>query len=626
MSRFIYGLSFDYVQQNGHFLVIGREDGLPSEHFSSLSLKMLQSTDVPRLLPLRVEQWNLHNHIYYSLASKRMLSPVLRGIALNRNDFYRLLYNIAAAIDDSKLYMLNEQNYILHEDFLFIGKDVGDVHLVYVPLKQLPLAPPIRLQLKELIERLGEKVDGGSDPDLRRVIAFTEQETFSAAGFAHMLRELLYADGKRARDEWGRREHDAAGHSSGYTAENIPGKAEGHATGNVAGLSSADTTGNTKGNTAGNATGNVARNAAGSVTGGAGGDTGEKAWAADIGIGGSLVREPFVPEPEYESARVEDFPAAHWGKQRDVPDDDPRSNPEPLYRIERHKVQLDSPGDVFRELSLRENLLLALPVATILAIIWSRFAEQPEEASFYINVGITLLVCDAAYVFSKIWRPKLRWKRPRLAAPFVSALGQGIRAGATNASANEIAHGNGESSFAASSAVANVSTVANVSASSAAADRRRSATRNDAVPSADVSTNSYYDSLPNKTTILAPSQRTVLLSPVQGDGAEANPGYALEIRHSGRMERVPLKETSFIIGRGPEGVQYACDDAGVSRVHAEICREGDDFFIRDLGSRNGSFLNGEMIIPYKLYPFREGDVLTVVSAEFTLRPLFRLRG
>jgi pSer/pThr/pTyr-binding forkhead associated (FHA) protein len=48
------------------------------------------------------------------------------------------------------------------------------------------------------------------------------------------------------------------------------------------------------------------------------------------------------------------------------------------------------------------------------------------------------------------------------------------------------------------------------------------------------------------------------------------------------------------IGRDPSNVIYLVNPA-VSRLHARICSEGGEFYIEDMGSSNGTFLNGKMI-------------------------------
>jgi len=52
-----------------------------------------------------------------------------------------------------------------------------------------------------------------------------------------------------------------------------------------------------------------------------------------------------------------------------------------------------------------------------------------------------------------------------------------------------------------------------------------------------------------------------------------------------------IKEGHTEMGRSPD-VQIPIADAGLSRRHARISMEGDDYFIEDLGSTNGTFLDG----------------------------------
>lgn len=45
----------------------------------------------------------------------------------------------------------------------------------------------------------------------------------------------------------------------------------------------------------------------------------------------------------------------------------------------------------------------------------------------------------------------------------------------------------------------------------------------------------------------------------------------------------------------------------VSRTHADICLEGDHYFIEDVGSSNGTYLNGMRLVPANRYPLNRGD-------------------
>ncbi|MBL8937686.1 MAG: FHA domain-containing protein, partial [Archangium sp.] len=72
-------------------------------------------------------------------------------------------------------------------------------------------------------------------------------------------------------------------------------------------------------------------------------------------------------------------------------------------------------------------------------------------------------------------------------------------------------------------------------------------------------------------------------------------------------------QSSVVIGRTPE-----CDvilyDAGVSRRHARIFDEGAGFHIEDLGSSNGTIVNGSKVGKQSL---KDGDSITLGPVKFT---------
>jgi FHA domain-containing protein/uncharacterized protein DUF1707 len=62
---------------------------------------------------------------------------------------------------------------------------------------------------------------------------------------------------------------------------------------------------------------------------------------------------------------------------------------------------------------------------------------------------------------------------------------------------------------------------------------------------------------------------------------------------------------------------YAIADPAVSGTHAELVRSGDGWLIRDLGSRNGTRVNGWLVEEAILRP---GDTLTLGASVFVFRP------
>ena len=95
--------------------------------------------------------------------------------------------------------------------------------------------------------------------------------------------------------------------------------------------------------------------------------------------------------------------------------------------------------------------------------------------------------------------------------------------------------------------------------------------------------------------------------------------YVLEILDGDRAgEVVPVAERPLRIGRKP-GNDLVLADEKTSGVHAEVVLEGDRHVLRDLGSTNGTFLDGKRLTEIVLTP---GDVVTIGR----LRVKFRLQG
>ena len=61
-----------------------------------------------------------------------------------------------------------------------------------------------------------------------------------------------------------------------------------------------------------------------------------------------------------------------------------------------------------------------------------------------------------------------------------------------------------------------------------------------------------------------------------------------------RGEIYPLGD-EITVGRGGGCGIVLTEDQFVSTVHARVVRRGDDVFVEDLGSRNGTFVNGEKV-------------------------------
>jgi serine phosphatase RsbU (regulator of sigma subunit) len=79
----------------------------------------------------------------------------------------------------------------------------------------------------------------------------------------------------------------------------------------------------------------------------------------------------------------------------------------------------------------------------------------------------------------------------------------------------------------------------------------------------------------------------------------------------------PIEQGTSLIGRQPDAAVYL-QALAVSRQHAQIVRRGDDCFIEDLGSSNGTFLNGQRVSGRMA--LTEQDALQIGPYLLVLRP------
>jgi len=119
----------------------------------------------------------------------------------------------------------------------------------------------------------------------------------------------------------------------------------------------------------------------------------------------------------------------------------------------------------------------------------------------------------------------------------------------------------------------------------------------------------------------------VLVSEITSDGDFSSESISyLKLIVSATGEEIPLPDKAeIILGReDPVGAvfpdidmtAYGAEDDGVSRKHARITHQGDEYFIEDLHSVNLTFLNKEKLEPDTPCPISNGDELMLGRLKF----------
>lgn len=73
-----------------------------------------------------------------------------------------------------------------------------------------------------------------------------------------------------------------------------------------------------------------------------------------------------------------------------------------------------------------------------------------------------------------------------------------------------------------------------------------------------------------------------------------------------------------IIGSSIKSSDFYIDNPVVSRVHMRILEEEDGYYIEDLNSTNGTFLNEEKLKPHQTIKIEIGDLITIANINFVV--------
>jgi EAL domain-containing protein (putative c-di-GMP-specific phosphodiesterase class I) len=89
-------------------------------------------------------------------------------------------------------------------------------------------------------------------------------------------------------------------------------------------------------------------------------------------------------------------------------------------------------------------------------------------------------------------------------------------------------------------------------------------------------------------------------------------GWFLEMLEAGRLRRISIHTLPFRVGRRQD-LELTLPADSVSKHHAEIYASGSGLGLRDLGSKNGTYLNRSLV---EDAPLNEGDILHFADFEF----------
>lgn len=80
---------------------------------------------------------------------------------------------------------------------------------------------------------------------------------------------------------------------------------------------------------------------------------------------------------------------------------------------------------------------------------------------------------------------------------------------------------------------------------------------------------------------------------------------------------IQIAKEEFIIGKKPELVDGVVSfNKMISRKHCKITRQNGNYYLTDLASANGTFVNGERLQPHTPHLIKNGDIIKMANSDF----------
>ncbi|GGG18837.1 DUF6382 domain-containing protein [Paenibacillus aceti] len=563
----------DFMRNGGTYMILRGANGLHSRDINRVQHTMLASMEIPGLLPLDLREINFEVSLYYEITGRRMLPQCLKSDKLSAQEFYSLLLQIVAILDDCDQYMLSPLNFLIDEDFIFVEGPLASamLYLTYVPIREPAGQERLGLSLLTLITRILNSVTAVEGDGIQRIVSFCGDELFSTATLKKILLDLLGGDRSEAVKMVAAKGNDR------YESENSPVMIR------------------------------------------------EYVQASEHSVEGKLQdRQRRIQKHVHSrAAKLEGSGEAHF-------------QPHSIHNHQAEiwdladNTELDDESEPIKPRGKFTYYLLGSLLAA--ALCWKfLYLDAPSSWGLYVCAGISLIM---AVMLLLIRGGKLEVIMASLSEMMDHLSRRSSDEGemTDDEAVNWKQPWNGgvwggENSL---HLPKPKSVISGQDAPETGGGERVGSWKQDAFRSKAVEVGELENELKVQANLPLVEESlhqpaTVLLSHNSVSPKTASPTAAFRLeRYAAQEEQwnapeiIVLKPGSFVIGRSEEIAHYVEQAAGVSRAHVELMIREEGCSIKDLGSRNGTLLKGELIAPYKEYPLEPGDIFLIADSTYKL--------
>ncbi|WP_339785492.1 DUF6382 domain-containing protein [Paenibacillus sp. FSL R7-0313] len=585
----MYGLTRDFIRNGGAFMVLEKAEGLRMEELSRVQMGMLSSNQIPRLLPVHIREVDRNVTLQYDISGYKMLSQMLKSGKIKLRVLYGLLFQLADAFMECRQYMLEPRKLLIQEEYLFINGSLeqGELGMVYVPVMDRVEVDPTSQQFRELVIRLMAHVQELQGEGIQSVLQLCDNERWDIRQLRELLLEL-YAD-----------EQENGGSAAFLSSR------------------TSETFDDSRGNLHLSISERDSRLA------------NSRSYQPGAPVQNAAV-EPqlnFRHPQKTSKSQVEDIPVrsrTFTGRRSSEQSSLERSNSIDQGLSNRYDSLERVDMEVEEKPGSSKVTYMILGCMVVMALVWRFiYMEQPGQTQMILCMVLSLgLLGVAGWTWKRKGSPHNDAKNKR---PFSFNLGK--NKGKQTEEDEELFQESWRWNAAERPAERINQTVASASEGGSEHSRYQSLHMTPEHSEPPI-VQRHVETVASTSELIrqdAVAEATVNLQNLSGGNViGAGPvmaSYYLE-RRSGtgdQHERMDVKGASFVIGRSADMVQWVDTATGVSRAHVELSRNKSGYVIKDLGSVNGTVLQGNILAPYKEYPLADGDTFTLAESVYTYR-------
>lgn len=189
----MYGYTAEFFHEGQILMLLHREPALRSHDMDIHSLKMLQRNRIPHILHVDMQELDFDVTLQYEISGKRMLQQLIRSEQLSEQQYYEWMLQLLKLLIDCREYMLSPNHLLLHEQFMFVqgGVQQGQLFVPYIPTHD-PLHAKAALEgLRRLAVQLSGIVQHWSSDGFQQLIRKLHDDSQSIEQIQHFVQSMM---------------------------------------------------------------------------------------------------------------------------------------------------------------------------------------------------------------------------------------------------------------------------------------------------------------------------------------------------------------------------------------------------------------------------------------------------